>query len=342
MTDLIIVIICLFLNAVLSAYEMAFVTFSKEDTEELEAEKKLVGKKVLKFKLRTERTLSVIQIGITMVGAIAAAVGGNGVASRLEPFLHNEYGISFEMAELISIIVVIIPLTYFSVVFGELIPKTIALRSPKKVLIFATTPLDMVDRFLSPIVSFLEWSTKFILNKLKLSKPIESENLNVEIGHLPRYHRRFVKNLVSLKGTRIEKIYIPKDKAVFFHFAETEEEVELKMENSVFSRFPVLDDGVIVGIFHKKEWADSKKNEVRTPWQGILRAAIHINLNERVLDAFLKMQDSDQHLAVVVNDEDHFIGIVSLENILEEIVGDIRDDLDQGRISRLLNSKKKK
>lgn len=341
MSDLIIVVICLSLNAIFSAYEMAFVTVSKEDVSELESEKKKIGKKVIQFKKRTERTLSVIQIGITMVGAVAAAVGGSGVGERLEPYLNSKYGISLEMAEFISIVVVIVPLTYFSVVFGELIPKTIALRSPKKILILATTPLDMIDRFLSPIVSFLEWSTQFILRRLNLANSKESESLNVEIGHLPRYHRRFVKNLVSLKGIFIEKVFVPKEKAVFFDFKDLKEEIEKKMAESVFSRFPVVDEEVIVGIFHKKEWEKAKKISSEYPWQGILSTAIHINKKERVLDAFLKMQEAKQHLAVVVDEEDLFIGVVSLEDILEEIVGDIRDDIDQNRISRFLGPRKK-
>ena len=338
MIDLSVVFICLVLNSIFSAYEMAFVTISKEDINDMVNDKKKVGTKVLRFKKRTERTLSVIQIGITLVGALAAAVGGNGVASELEPYLVDQYGLSTKVANMISVGVVIIPLTYVTVVFGELIPKTIALRHPKAVLGFATNLLYLIDRVLSPIVSFLEISTGFILRRLGLasSDDEDMEMESVDISELPVYHQKFVQNLVGLKSRRVSKVFVPKEKTFYFNFSDSDEVVQEKIVESMHSRFPVIDGDVIVGVLHKKEFDEAKKLP-NYPWQGILSPAIHIKETDRVLEAFLQMQEENQHLAVVVDKEGEFKGIITLEDILEEIVGDIKDDMDRSRFTRLLS-----
>jgi len=155
MLDILIVIICLIINAFFSAYEMAFVTVSKDEIEELQDTKKLISSLLGTFKKKPERTLSIIQISITLVGAIAAAVGGTGAVETLEPYLVHNYGISNSMAEGISVAIVILPLTYFSVVFGELLPKTVALKHPVRVLILGTNVLKLIDTILSPIVTVL-------------------------------------------------------------------------------------------------------------------------------------------------------------------------------------------
>ena len=133
MLDFFIVMACLLINAFFSAYEMAFVTVSREEIEELD-ENSSTQRKLKVFKKKPERTLSVIQIGITLVGAIAAAVGGTGAVESLEPWIVENYGLSRSLAEAVSVTAVIVPLTYFSVVFGELVPKTIALKHPLKVI----------------------------------------------------------------------------------------------------------------------------------------------------------------------------------------------------------------
>jgi putative hemolysin len=341
MFDLFVVVVCLTINAVFSAFEMAFVTIDKDDIDELDDSQKILKQRLLRFKNFPERTLSVIQIGITMVGAVAAAVGGAGAVETLEPYLVNEYGLSDSIAEAVSVVTIIVPLTYFSVVFGELVPKTVALRHPHEVLRFGTLIIHYIDKFLSPIVTFLERSTGLILKLLGLNKEEEEEIPEyVEIGSLPQYHRHFVQNLVSLKSKRIGTMLIPWEKVIYLDFAETDETVKAKIRESHRSRFPVIDGEVLVGLFHVKEWNEFI-NGVVVPWQSILAPALTVKQNEYVLDVFLKMQEANYHLAVVRGSQEEFVGIVTIEDILEQIVGKIKDDLERNRISRLLSHRAK-
>lgn len=242
MLDLLIVILCLGINAAFSAFEMAFVTIGKEDIEDLDDKLVSIKEKLNIFKTNPERTLSVIQIGITLVGAIAAAVGGTGAVENLEPYLIQNYNLSASFAEAIAVTIVIVPLTYFSVVFGELVPKTIALRYPDKVLAFGTGMIYLIDKLLSPIVSFLEKSTGLILKLLRLEKEEEEElPESVEIGNLPSYHRKYVHNLVALRSKRVRAIMIPWEKVSFLDFAQSDEEVSEFISKRNRSRYPVID-----------------------------------------------------------------------------------------------------
>lgn len=334
MLDLTIVVTCLLLNAFFSAYEMAFVTTDENDIDDIE------DSNLISFKKKTERTLSVIQIGITLVGAIAAAVGGTGAVETLEPYLSQKFAISRTASEAIAVTLIIIPLTYFSVVFGELVPKSIALRFPIKVLRFGTKIIYVFDKFLTPLVTFLEISTNYILRLLSLNKTEKDNYVSevIEIGTLPAYHRKFVHNLISVKNTPVARIMRPWEKVEKLDFADTDEEVESKILSSTHSRFPVMDGDVLVGIFHWKEWEKTSDDSL-VPWQSILGPSLKVERNEKVLDVFLKMQEGNHQLAIITGEEP--IGLVSMEDILETIVGNIKDDLERNKISRILSRRPK-
>ncbi len=342
MLDLLIVIACLGINAFFSAYEMAFVTISREEIEELD-ENSSTRQKFSIFKKKPERTLSVIQIGITLVGAIAAAVGGTGAVESLEPYFVQTFDISRSFAEAIAVTVVIVPLTYFSVVFGELVPKTIALKHPLKIIGIGTKALGLFDSLLSPIVTFLEVSTNFLLKIIGLgggNEEDESMGEMIEIGNLPDYHQRFVQNLVSLKGRKVLKAMIPWEKVAHLHFSDTEEEIRAKISASPHSRVPVIDGDIIVGMLLKKELPDYQLHE-HLPWQTLIRPAIRVLQNQKVLEAFLKMQDKQIPLAIVEDENEKYIGIITIEDIIEEVVGDIKDKSDLSLTSKILSNRTK-
>lgn len=340
MSDLLIVIFCLAINAVFSAYEMSFVTITDQDVEGLDEKHLKIREALRTFKTKPERTLSVIQIGITLVGAVAAAVGGSGAVENVEPYLIANFHLSETTAKIISVIVIILPLTYFSVVFGELVPKTIALRYPEEVLNFGTRLIYLIDKILSPIVTFLEKSTNGILKLLGLEKDWEDEELpeSVEIGNLPSYHRKFVYNLVGLKNTKVKSAMLPWSNVSFLNFSDTDDEVKEKIHETRRSRFPVIDGDVLVGMFYAKEWKETIRGNI-VPWQTVIGNALSVNPDDLILDVFLNMQKNNHHMAVVVDKHEKICGIITIEDVLEQIVGNIRDDLERNKITRLLNTR---
>jgi putative hemolysin len=163
MTEIVVVFICLLLNALFAGYEMAFVSVPRSELRGLARAGNKEAKSLLSLRENPERTLSVIQVGITLVGAVAAAVGGSGAGEFIEPYFVKKFDLSEGVAEGLSVALVVIPITYLSVVVGELVPKTLALRNPAKIVLSGAMALFLADRILSPIISLLEWSTKKIL-----------------------------------------------------------------------------------------------------------------------------------------------------------------------------------
>lgn len=163
MMEIILITVCLLLNAVLSGTEMAFVTVPRPRLRELATSGDPAAQKILALRDNPERTLSIIQVGITLVGALAAAVGGAGAEEALQPFFQERWGVSEPLSEFLSILTVVVPLTYLSVVVGELVPKALALRNPQTIVLQAARWLVRFDRMFAPIISALEWSTKKFL-----------------------------------------------------------------------------------------------------------------------------------------------------------------------------------
>jgi putative hemolysin len=166
MEELIIIGFCLALNAFLAGAEMAFVIIPKSLLRRLKRSGDVRAAKALELRRRPERTLSVIQVGITLVGVLGAAVGGAGAEESISPLLMAKFGASENTAEVLSVVLVVIPITYLSVVIGELAPKGLALRHPARLILMNAGWLYWFDRALSPIVSLLEGSTKLFMRIL--------------------------------------------------------------------------------------------------------------------------------------------------------------------------------
>ncbi len=153
MFEFIVIIICLLINAVLAGSETAFIAVSKPTLRVLVRQGHEKAKLLLQLRENPERTLSIIQIGITFVGAFAAAIGGAGAEENISPLLSQHFGIGDTLAEVLAIFLIVIPLTYASVVLGELVPKTLALRRSMSIAFLTVPWLNLTSRFIDPIVS---------------------------------------------------------------------------------------------------------------------------------------------------------------------------------------------
>ncbi len=163
MEEIVIIGICLVLNGLFSCFEMAFVTVTKAQLRQMAKKGTKAASRILQLRENPERTLSVIQVGITLVGMVSAAVGGAGAEEVFAPAIESAFGISENKAEAVAIALVVIPLTFLSVVLGELVPKSIALRDPRWVTVKGASWISLADKAFSPLVRVLEGSTKLIM-----------------------------------------------------------------------------------------------------------------------------------------------------------------------------------
>lgn len=339
MTELIVVLVCLFLNMLLSGSEMAFVTVSRQQLKRIAPTNKK-AKLLLKLKENPERTLSVIQIGITLVGAIAAAVGGAGAEKTLSPYLSNALSISKQSADALAIALVVLPISYLSVVVGELLPKTIALRHPLSISLVAAQGLYFGEKILSPAVTILEKSTNLLVRLATIGnqKIPNHEIHDIAIEDLPQQTKQYVVNLVSADKKVARDIMLPWKDVIYIRKEDTHDDVETIILNSGHTRLPVMDDNEIVGIINTKEFLALRE---RQEWQSTIRPILKFKSFEPVFKILLKMQEQKSHMAVIY-EQNKYIGLVTMEDIFEEIIGDIFDEDDDGLVKKILAAKSRR
>ncbi|MBA3603583.1 MAG: HlyC/CorC family transporter [Parachlamydiaceae bacterium] len=340
MFEVVIIFICLIINALLAGSETAFIAVSKPTLRELVKQGDLKAKQLLLLRENPERTLSVIQVGITFVGAFAAAIGGAGAEEMISPWIITTFNLNEFFAEILSLIIVVAPLTYISVVIGELVPKTLALRRPLFIASVAAPWLQKISVLISPVITLFEWSTKKILGSFPQKHVIPEEHTHespsVELNVLSAPNRQYVLNILKIEKTTLKEIFVSWAEVIYVEDHLSQEQIENTIISSGHTRLPVVSNSEIIGILNAKEFLAFQKTG-QTNWQSLLRRAYKIDLNIPILSALRLMQEKRIHMAIVYKDKNK-IGIVTMEAIFEEIVGDIYDEDDDGSLKRILSS----
>lgn len=339
MFELSIIIVCLFFNAILAGAETAFIAVSRPTLRELAKTGNERAKMLLEMRKNPERTLSVVQIGITFVGALAAAVGGAGAEEIIAPWLVNHFGVSELLAEVTSLLLVVIPFTYVTVVLGELVPKTLALRKP---LLFASESapwLQKISRVLNPFVSVFEWSTKKIVNLFSKKQIVHEEHHDaIELEEMAFPNRQYVLNIMKIEKTTVSEIAVRWAEVIYLEDTFTSQQVENVIITSAHTRLPVLRHQEVIGIINAKEFLAFQKTGDED-WFKLIRPTVRMRQDMPILTALQILQEKKAHLAIVYR-ENSKIGIVTMEAIFEEIIGDIYDEDDDGAVQRILSTVK--
>lgn len=332
-----IVLICLFLNALLAAAEIAFVTLTRAQLREVAKSGKKSAQTLLELRENPERTLSVMQVGISLVGALAAAVGGAEAHQTMAPYFQTELNLSHNSARILAMVLVVVPLTFTSVIFGELVPKTLALRNPLRIALVSARWLMTLDKVFLPIVDLLEWSTKKILSlffpKSRLPTPPPE---TVDLDMLSSQARQYILNLVGIEKKRVRDVMLAWNQVDHVYFSQTIQEVETVALRSGHTRLPVIAEGQVFGIINTKELLALVKSGA-DKWVQIVRPVSRVQESDSLFKALRQMQEKRSHLSTVFVGTS-LVGIVTMEDILEEVIGEIYDEDDDGALRRILSS----
>lgn len=332
-----IVAVCLVFNALLAAAEIAFVSITRSQVRELLKTGKKSAETLLELRENPERTLSVIQVGISLVGMLAAAVGGVEATRSMSPRLAEYFGIGIKSAEALALVMAVVPLTFLNVIFAELVPKTLALRNPQKIAMFSARWLKRMDQIFLPIVDFLEWATKKILTVFfPKSKPAPAPTDTVELDQLSQQARQYILNLVGVEKKRVRDVMLPWGQVDHAYFAQPIEEVESIALRSGHTRLPVMAEGQLFGIINTKELLALVKAG-NDKWVHIVRPMSKVLEGDSLFKALRQMQEKRSHLSAVFVGS-NLVGIVTMEDIIEEIIGEIYDEDDDGALRRILSS----
>lgn len=339
MFELIVIIICLIINALFAGSETSLIALNRQTLRNLIKNGDEKAKLLLHLRENPERTLSVIQIVITFVGAFAAAVGGAGAEETISPWLIKNFGIGHTLAEIIAILLVVIPLTYASVVFGELIPKTLALRRPISVARVTAPWLNFIDRYLGPIISIFEISTKKVLDLFPKSHTSEEkEDPSIEDMMSP-LNKQYIMNMVKIERTAVREIFLEWKDVDFIDVNDSLEHVEIALLTSGHTRLPVVSNGKVIGILNSKEFFAFVKAG-KSDWSSLCRKAVSVQESTIILTALRLLQQQKTHMAIVYKGNAK-TGIVTMEAIFEVIIGDIYDEDDDGAIQKILSMKRR-
>ena len=336
MTEILIISFLIILNGLFNMYEIAFVSSRKSKLEEKANKGNLSAKLTLIKMKRPERFLSEIQIGITSISIISGAFGGIAISKHFNEFLFS-LGYVSEYTATISMITVITAITYFSLIIGELVPKTIALNNPEKITLALTPFMRVVAAIVSPIAWFLSISTKLIIKLFGVKRnndpPMSEEELKIlirqgsEFGVLEEQESEIIHDVFSFSDKTAYAMMTPNKDVVWLDINLSNEELIQTVLNSPFSRFPVCNDTIdeVIGIIHVKDILKQTSKCEKLNLREIMSTPFFIPETVKaikLLDDFKKRQIK---MGIVVNEYGETHGIITAQDISDNVLGDFPD-----------------
>lgn len=340
--EILLISIFILINGFFAASEIAVVTIRRTRVKQLVEEGKANAEILDKLRESPDRFLATIQIGVTLAGALASAIGGAAAIEVIKPVLKT-VPITFISAssEAIAIGIVVVCITYFSLIFGELIPKSIALSNPEGVGLFTAPVINRFSKLATIFVSILTASTNILL------KPFGKKAFT-ERGYITEEE---VKMLIEEGGER--GVFEPEEKALIhsvFEFTDTfvkevmkpvpqmvaiginmpVDEIKSIISEEKFSRYPVIGKDIndIRGILYAKDFYNILSKTGSVDIHKIIKPPIFIPETMKISILLREMQKKRIHMAIVIDEYGAVSGLVTLEDLLEEIVGEIRDEYD--------------
>ena len=340
--QILVIILLILLNAFFAGAEIAFISLNdaKIDVQAKEGNKK--AKKIKDMLTNPSKFLATIQIGITLAGFLSSAFASETFASQLAPVLNKwipQIGLS--AWNNIAIIVITIILSYFTLIFGELVPKRIAMKNYEKIAFASIGIIKAISVVTSPFVKFLTFSTNLVSRMFGISETDEETVTEEEIrmmvdvgeekGIIEEEEKNMINNVFEFNDKVVSEIMIPRTEvfAIDMHISISEV-IEQLSEDLRYSRIPVYDQNIdnIKGIVYIKDILLSNKNK-NAKIKNLIKEAYYVPETKPVNELFEELRKNRKQIAIVIDEYGGTSGIVTMEDILEEIVGDIYDEYDE-------------
>lgn len=351
--DLLIVFIFVLINAFFSATEMAVITLNDNKMRKMSEEGNKKARTILHFIDNPGRFLAIIQVGVTLAGFLSSAFASDKFAQRMTMAIDPDGKITF--LRTLSMVVVTIILSYFSLVLGELFPKRLAQKYPERVAFFSAKIVRIFGVFLNPFVHLLTFSTNLCLRLIGIDPNTNDKNVTEEeirmmvdvgseSGSIEDQEKEMIQNIFEFNDKEVSEIMTHRTKIVSLPIDATYDEVLEIATHEKYTRIPVYADTIddIIGILHIKDllgFALSGRKSEDFSLEELLRPPLVVPETKNLSSLFREMQKGRMQLAVIVDEYGGTAGIASIEDMLEEIVGNITDEFDEeeSQIIRLEN-----
>jgi magnesium and cobalt exporter, CNNM family len=329
------------LEAFFVAAEIALVSVRRSRIDQLVEEGRSSAKRVRRLIDDPGRFLAVSQLGLTFIGFFASAFAAVSITTSMEALLTG-LGMEAKLAANISLLIVTIILALFTIVFAELIPKSIALASPERFALVLSRPIDLLIRLFGPIVSVLNGITRWVARSMGVDMnqeaQISADELRLiverggEQGVLEAEEEQMINAVIELGERRVHEVMVPRVAiAGLAADASLEDAIDLVVDVG-HSRIPVYRDSVddVVGILYAKDLLPYLKSDAgpRPALRKLLRPPVLVPESMTIDDLLHELQRRKVHIAIVLDEYGGTAGLVTIEDLLEEIVGEIQDEYD--------------
>ncbi|MFW6357858.1 MAG: hemolysin family protein [Chroococcales cyanobacterium] len=333
--EILIILLLIILNGVLAMSELAIVSARKVRLEQLRTQGNRGARAALDLANNPNRILSTVQIGITLIGILAGAFSGATLAQKLAEVLDNFPAIA-EHSEAIALAIVVLIVTYLSLVVGELVPKRLALNNPEDIATRVALPLRWTAILVAPVVHLLSWSTDRLLQLLGHSTTVAEPSVTeeeikillqqgTEAGTFEAAEQDMVERVFQLGDRKASALMTSRPEIVWLNLEDSSEVNRNKIINSSHTRFPICQNSLdeVLGIVQATDLLAHCLMGEHFDLTDHLRQPLFVPESTRGLKVLELFKKTGTHIALVVDEYGVIQGLVTLNDILEAIVGDI-------------------
>ena len=340
-SQIIVLFVLIFLNAFFAMTEIAFISLNdaKISKQAKEGEKK--AKQISKMLKNPSKFLATIQIGITLAGFLSSAFASDTFADKLAPVLESWLPLGMGIWKGISIIIITMILSYFTLVFGELVPKRLAMKNHEKIAYATIGIIRAISIITAPFVKLLTFSTNVVskffgVNENEEETVTEEEirmmvDVGEEKGTIEEEEKELINNIFEFNDKTVAEVMIHrKDVFAVDVNADIYEKLD-SIDEYKYSRIPVYEETIdeIVGILYIKDLLKYITAHTKIEIKSIMREAYFVSEHKMINDLFKELQKNKTQMAIVLDEYGGTAGVITMEDILEELVGNIFDEYDE-------------
>lgn len=345
MFELLIIFILILINAFFAASEIALISLNDNKIRLMAQQGHRKAKLLVGLLGEPSRFLATIQIGITLAGFFASAFAGESFAGDLAALLIN-WGVPVPPAILstISLIVITLLLAYFQLVLGELVPKRVAMKKAEPIAMFAANTLHVLSKVTSPFVKLLTGSTNVLVRLFGIDPNADDEEVSeeeirmmldtgAERGTIQASEKLMINNIFDFDNMTVSDIMTHRTDLLAIPADAGRNEVAKLADTEQYTRFPVYEESIdnIIGVLHIKDLIRHFRSGEDAEWdlRQLVSTPHFIPVSKKTNELFEELQQNRVHMAIVVDEYGGTAGIVTMEDLLEEIVGAIYDEYDE-------------
>jgi putative hemolysin len=340
--NLLVVLFFVLLGGFFAAAELALVSLRENQVQRL-AESSRRGRRLASLTADPNRFLAAVQVGVTLAGFVSAGFGAAQIAPELAQPLISA-GLAEGVAQTLAFIVITVLIAYLSLVLGELVPKRIALQRVEKVALFAAGPIDFIARLFRPFIVALSFSTNLIVRIFGIDPTAGKESISGEelrdlvAGHeeLSEDERNLIDDVFEAGERELREVMLPRTEVDFLDSHLPVADAVRRVVDQPHSRYPVIrgsaDD--VVGFVHIRDILDPDASNRGEYVSQMCRPVVAFPGSKVVLETLTEMRRDRHHLAIVQDEYGGTAGIVTMEDLVEELIGDIKDEYDVDAMPR--------